>query len=93
MKTTKMDSLVRDGKECEEMGDIMILERMYCGKKIYSSKKLVKKSAKHLNRVRFGDWGAKYSTYHCKSCQGWHIYTENKQKLRSNKQHSRGGRR
>ena len=66
---------------------------MNCGKEVYLDKKQAKKAAKHLNRARFGQWGAKFSKYHCKDCRGWHIYTENKHKLRSNKQHSRGGRR
>ena len=73
-------------------GDRMIGEIM-CGKEYYSNKKKAKRSAKHLSRVRYGEWGSKYSTYHCKQCNGWHLYTENKNKLLSNKQHARGGRR
>ena len=70
-----------------------MIGKTICGKEYYHKKKEAKRSAKHLSRVRYGEWGSKYSTYHCKQCGGWHLYTENKQKLRSNKQHARGGRR
>ena len=70
-----------------------MIGKTICGKEYYRNKKEVKRSAKHLSRVRYGKWGSEYSTYHCKQCGGWLLYTENKQKLRSNKQHARGGRR
>jgi hypothetical protein len=76
-------------QELNEMNNLM----MMCGKEIYSKKKPAKKAAKHLNRVRFGEYGSMFSVYHCKDCQAWHVYTENRAKLRSNSQHSRGGRR
>ena len=76
----------------ERIGDILILS-MSCGKEAYPNKKQAKRAVKHLNRVRLGQLGAKFSIYHCKDCHGWHVYTENKHKLRSNKQHARGGRR
>ena len=61
-----------------------------CGKIIYRSKKDVKKATKHISRASIGIRGAKYSFYHCKFCNAWHIFTKNKKKLRSNKQHARG---
>jgi len=70
-----------------------MIESVMCGKEFYRNKKIAKRSAKHLTRVSYGEWGAKYSTYHCKQCNGWHLYTENRHKLRSNKQHARGDRR
>ena len=75
-------------KESDDMASRM----MMCGKVVYE-KKQAKRAAKHLNRVRFGEYGSKFSVYHCKDCQAWHVYTENRAKLRSNSQHSRGGRR
>ena len=65
---------------------------MICGKIIYVEKKQAKRAAKHLNRVRFGEYGSKFSIYHCKECLAWHVYTENRNKLRSHSQHARGGR-
>ena len=61
-----------------------------CGKIIYRTKKDAKKASEHLSRSKFGAGGAKYSFYHCKSCNAWHIFTKNKKKLKSNKQHARG---
>lgn len=66
------------------------LKHNNCGKEIFDSKKLAKKSAKYLTSSKAGQYSAKYSYYFCKQCNAWHIYTENKNKIRSNKQHARG---
>ena len=68
-------------------------DKEYCGKIAYANKKQAKKSAHHFSLTKFGGPGSKFSIYHCKVCLEWHIYTENKDKVRSNKEHSRGGRR
>jgi len=70
-----------------------MISGIMCGKQIYRDKKAAKKSAKHLSRVKYGEWGSKYSAYHCKQCNGWHLYTENRRKILHTKQHARGGRR
>ena len=66
---------------------------MYCDKVSYSNKKAAKKAAKYLSNSKFGDFKSKFSIYHCKECNAWHTYTTNRNQLRHNSQHARGGRR
>ena len=40
----------------------------------------------------FGSTVARYSYYHCKQCNSWHTFTQNKTLMRHRAQHARGGR-
>ena len=66
--------------------------KMYCDKTPYQSKKEAKRAAKALSRKPFGGYAAKFSCYHCKDCNSWHMYTRNRSQMRHNSQHARGGR-
>ena len=65
---------------------------MICDKIPYKNKKDAKRSAKELTRKSFGGWAAKFSYYHCKECNSWHLFTENSAQMRHRSQHARGGR-
>tara|TARA_B110000438_G_scaffold66179_1_gene66659 strand:+ start:1064 stop:1324 length:261 start_codon:yes stop_codon:yes gene_type:complete len=86
--------MTKNGYYSVKSCDIMNINiNVNCGKESFTNKKIAKKSAKYLSRTSFSGFSTKYSIYHCKECNGWHIYTLNKNKIHHNKQHSRGGRR
>ena len=66
---------------------------MICEKDPYPNKKSAKRAAKALSFSDFGSRAAKFSAYHCKSCNSWHTCTNNRSQLKYNSQHARGGRR
>ena len=64
---------------------------MNCEKRSYNNKKVAKKTAHALSHSDYGG-RSRFSEYHCKDCNSWHVCTNNRRQLKYNSQHSRGGR-